>query len=83
MDDEIIDTVMARDLHADASRTSSLFGWLVMHDPLGYPGKTIARFVTNVLSPYVLVADTLAEIHAVLPPSLCNQEVRRHDRRAY
>jgi len=70
MQDEIIDAVLARGLHADACRRHPLVGWIVMKDPPDYPGKFSARLVTNVPSPYVLVADTLAEIHAWLPPLL-------------
>jgi hypothetical protein len=33
MDDQIIDAVMARSLHADACRAHPLVGWIVMHDP--------------------------------------------------
>ena len=34
------------------------------------PGEFSARLVTDIPSPYVLVAETLAEIHARLPPLL-------------
>jgi hypothetical protein len=70
MHDEIIDAVLARGLHADACRRHPLVGWIVMKDPPGYPGKFSARLVTDASTPYVLVADTLAEIHARLPPML-------------
>jgi hypothetical protein len=71
MDDQIIDPAMAASLHADACRTHPLVGWVVMRDPPDYPGKVTARLVTNDgQSPYVLVADTLGDIHAALPPGL-------------
>ena len=41
-----------------------------MRDPPEYPDKVIARLTTNVPSPYVFVADTLAEIHEALPQAL-------------
>ena len=45
-------------------------GWVIMQDPPEYPDKVVARLVTETPSPYVLVADTLAEIHARLPADL-------------
>jgi hypothetical protein len=71
MDDQIIDSAMALSLHTDACRTRPLVGWVVMRDPPDYPGKVTARLVTtDGQSPYVLVAETLAEIQAALPPGL-------------
>ena len=70
MADQIVDAAMARSLHADASRTRSLVAWVVERDPPQHPDKVTARLTTDVSSPYVLVADTLAEIHAALPPAL-------------
>jgi hypothetical protein len=65
---------MARSLHVDACRAHPLVGWLVTKDPSDYPGKFVARLVTNLPSPYLLVADTLAEIHAALPPNLVRKD---------
>jgi hypothetical protein len=61
---------MARSLHADAVRTGPLAGWIITHDPLEHPSLFVARLVTSVASPYVLIGDTLAEIHAALPPGM-------------
>jgi hypothetical protein len=47
-----------------------MVGWRAMRDPPDYPGNFVARLVTALPSPYLLVADTLAEIHAALPPNL-------------
>ena len=75
MDDQIIDPSMARSLHADARRTRPLVGWVVMRDPPDYPGRVTARLVTtDGQAPYVLVADTLAEIRAALPHGLVRTE---------
>jgi hypothetical protein len=75
MDDQIIDPVMAISLHADACRARPLVGWVVMRDPPDYPDKVTARLVTiDGQAPYVLVADTLAEIHAALPHGLMRAE---------
>jgi hypothetical protein len=65
---------MALMLHADACRSAGLVGWLVLRDLPNYPGKIIARLVTDAPTPYVLVADTLAEVHAALPPGLVRSE---------
>jgi hypothetical protein len=70
MPDQIIDAAMAHGLHADACRTHPMVGWIVMKGPAEYPGKFVARLVTDASSPYLLVADTLAEIHATLPGRL-------------
>ena len=45
-----------------------------MRDPPEYPDKVVARLVTETPSPYVLVANTLAEIHTQLPPYLARAE---------
>ncbi|MBV9117642.1 MAG: hypothetical protein JOY63_09800 [Acetobacteraceae bacterium] len=70
----MIDAAMARALHADACRTHPLVGWIVVRDPPEYPDKVTARLVSEGPSPYLLVADTLAEIHAQLPPHLVRTE---------
>ena len=70
MDDQIINAVMARSLHADACRAHPLVGWIVMRDPPDYPDRFVARLVTAAASPSILVADTLAEVQAALPHGL-------------
>jgi hypothetical protein len=70
MADQVVDAAMARGLHADACRSHALVGWVVMQDPPEYSDRVVARLVTETPSPYVLVADTLAGIHAQLPPRL-------------
>ena len=70
MADQVVDAAMGRTLHADACRAHPLVGWIVMRDLPEYPEKVIARLVTEAPSPYVLIADTLAELHAQLPPYL-------------
>jgi len=70
MADQVIDAAMARGLHADACRVHALVGWVVRQSPPEYPGKFVARLVTEAHTPYVLVADTLAEVHARLPAGL-------------
>ena len=71
--DQIIDAAMARALHADVCRVHALVGWVVMRDPPEYPDKVVARLVTDAPSPYLLMSDTLAEIHAQLPLPLVRQ----------
>ena len=71
MPDEIIDAVLAQGLHADACRKHTMVGWIVMRHPPDYPGKFTARLVSDAdPTPYLLVTDTLAEIHAQLPGNL-------------
>lgn len=74
MADQIIDAAMAQAIQADAVRTHPLSGWIVMRDPPDYPGKVVARLVTNGSTPYLLLADTLGEIHAALPPHLMRSD---------
>ena len=68
--DQIIDAAMARSLHADARREHALVAWVVLWDLPAYPERFAARLATNGPSPYLLLADTLAEIQAMLPPGL-------------
>ncbi|MDQ2762202.1 MAG: hypothetical protein M3Y22_01490 [Pseudomonadota bacterium] len=70
MDDQIIDRAMARSLHDDACRSHTLVAWIVMADPPDHSGKFTARLSTGSHTPYLLLADTLAAIHAALPPCL-------------
>jgi hypothetical protein len=70
--DQLIDATMARALHADACRDHALVAWVVLWDLPTYPERFAARLVTSgqVPSPYLLLADTLADIQAILPPGL-------------
>lgn len=71
--DQIIDAVAAQALHADACRDHPVVGWVVMRDQPA-PGAFIARLVTDTPTPYVLLASTLAEIHAQLPSGLVRSD---------
>jgi len=51
-------------------RTRGMAMWIVMEDQAAYPGKLMARLVTTDPTPYVLLADTLDEMRASLPPGL-------------
>lgn len=68
--DQLIDATMARALHADACRTHAAVAWAVFWDLPAYPDRYAARMATSTASPYLLLADTLAEIRAMLPPGL-------------
>jgi hypothetical protein len=71
MPDQIVDTVMAGAVQADAARTHPLLGWVVVQHPPEHPAAAFAaRLVTDGPTPYVLVADSLAELHAQLPERL-------------
>ena len=67
---------MARALHADACRDHALVAWAVLWDLPAYPERYAARLLTSgrVPSPYLLLANTLAEIQAMLPPGLVRSE---------
>ena len=70
MADQVVDAARARGLHANACAAHALVAWVVTRNPPEHPGKLVARLVTETPSPYVLVADALAEIHAQLPAGL-------------
>ena len=74
--DQLIDTTMARALHADACRDHALIAWAVLWDLPAYPGRYAARLLTSgqAPSPYLLLADTLAGIRAMLPPGMKQSE---------
>jgi hypothetical protein len=67
IDDQVIDPAIARSLHADAVRTHPVVGWIVLRDPY-YPDHFVARLVTDIASPYILVADTLRFARAPVLP---------------
>ncbi len=68
--DQIITATMARSIKADAARKHPLLAWVVTQDQDAYDGQFVARLVTDAPTPYVLLADTLAELQAQLPPHL-------------
>jgi hypothetical protein len=70
--DQIIDAVMARSVQA-AARTHALLAWVLMRDET-YPGQFVGRLVTDNVTPYVLLADTLGELRAKLPPGLVRSD---------
>lgn len=70
MADEIITPEMAAKLHAEATERRDLPAWIVFRDEPDYPGKVIARFAIDTPRTFVLVADTLTELRAMLPPGL-------------
>jgi hypothetical protein len=65
--DQIIGAVMARSIQADAARRHPLLAWVVTQDEGTYHGHFVGRLLTNAPTPYVLLADTLGELHAQLP----------------
>jgi hypothetical protein len=68
--DEIITLEIAVTLHAEAIERRELPAWVVFWDEPDYPGKVIARLATDTPTAYVLAADTLVELRAMLPPGL-------------
>lgn len=79
MIDKIINAAGAREMQAYADRTYRLWGWTVMKAQPDYPGKVIARLSAGTPTPYLMVADTVAEIHAWLPPGLVRWDRRPID----
>jgi hypothetical protein len=73
---QLIDPTMARSLHADACRNHAITAWVVFWDLPAYPERFAARLVTSGQAawPYLLVADTLDGIRAMLPPGLVRSE---------
>ena len=74
MPDEIINAALARGLQADACRRHPLVGWLVTWDPPYYPDRFVARLVTDAPTPYVLVANNLAELQERLPAGITRSD---------
>jgi hypothetical protein len=74
MPDQVIDPTMARAVQADAAKLHILFAWIVQHDPPEHPDKFIARLATAHPTVYIMVADTLAELQAMLPAGLMRSE---------
>lgn len=72
--DHVVDATMARSIQTDVARTQTLSGWIVLEDPPNYPGKFIARLVTDTPSPYVLLAESLTALQAQLPPGLVHSD---------
>ena len=66
--DQIIAAATALDVQANATKAKILFGWIIERHPPEHPGKYIARFATTHPTIYVMVADTLTELQAILPP---------------
>jgi hypothetical protein len=66
--DQIVDEMMARYIQADAARKYPLLAWVVTRDEDTYGGQFVARLVTEAPTVYVLLAGTLGELHAELPP---------------
>ena len=79
MTDQIIDAGAAQGLQAYADRTFPSVGWVVMRGLPAYAGKVVARLVTEDQTAYVLLGDTLTEIHAQLPPDLERAERQQSD----
>ena len=79
MSDQVIDAVMARSIHADAVRTHPLAAWVIVRDQIDYPGNLVARLVSDQLTPYVLLADTLGALHTQLPLGLVRSERQPSD----
>jgi len=67
---QIIDRAIAYALCAGACRDHALVAWIVLWDLPAYPERYAARLATGSASSYLLLADTLAGVQAMLPPGL-------------
>lgn len=74
MNNQVVTPEMARAIHADAVRGHMMFGWVVWAGNGRHQGKLVARLVTSSPSIYLLVAETLGELRAMLPPGLNRSE---------
>lgn len=72
--DQVVTPEMARAIHADAIREHVMVGWFVSAGQGEHEDKFVARIVTGSPSVYVLVAETLGELRAMLPPGLQRSE---------
>jgi precorrin-4 methylase len=72
--DQVVTPEMARTMHAKAVQAGALVGWVVSAGEDEHQGKLVARMVTGSPSVYVLVADTLDKLRAMLPPDLERSE---------
>lgn len=70
MIDQIVTADIAQQLHNEAIRTRAMAAWIVMETHHPHPGKMLARLATTEPTVYVLLADTLAELRAQIPPGL-------------
>ena len=61
------------------ARTHPLLAWVVTRNEAAHPGQYVARLVTDAITPYVLLADTLGELHAKLPPGLVRSDHQPSD----
>jgi hypothetical protein len=68
--DQIIDTTMARSIQSDVARNHPLTAWVISQDQDAHGGQFVARLVAEEPTLYVMLADTLAELQARLPPAL-------------
>jgi hypothetical protein len=68
--DRVIGATEARAIDVNLRHDNPLIGWVVSKEDHDHPGKMVARLVTGTSAPYTLVADTLAELRAQLPPDL-------------
>jgi hypothetical protein len=53
-----------------------------MDDRVAYPGKLMARLATMEMTPYVMLADTLDEMRAALPPGMHRSDRTPRTRKA-
>jgi hypothetical protein len=50
-----------------AGADDALVGWIIRRDQAEHPGRMVARLILARPTPYVLLADTLVDLRALLP----------------
>jgi hypothetical protein len=61
---------MAIGLQRDAARETDLLAWIVTVEPHEHRVRVAARLVASTPTPYLLLADSLADLREILPTGL-------------
>jgi hypothetical protein len=72
--DQIITPKLAAALHQRALELSDPPMWEITEDGPGLPGVLLARLITDRATPYVLIASSLEDLRAKLPPRLVRRD---------
>jgi hypothetical protein len=68
--DEIITPEMAVALQQRALEHNDIPVWVISEDEPEHPGVPVARLITDGATPYVMIASSLLDLRAMLPPGL-------------
>ena len=79
MTDQVISPGMAQSVQQATARARTECAWIISEGLPDYPGEFVARFATAFPTDYVMTADTLAELQAMLPAGLSRSDRRPSD----